>query len=619
MGLNLAKLKEVEDEVTTTPLDKEDVETPSVAEIAAESKTVESKDEFAELVAEITPSDPPVLEDEVIAPAAAGTKEPEDEPLVAEVAESADISVAPSETPVTDEGTSAPVAELAAETTPSDPPVLEGEIIPPAAALAAEITPSDPLVIEGEIVAPAAEPTKEDEPLVADVAESADISVTPSETPATDEGASSESAADTKDPSVSGLGKLNLSKLSQIEDEVITTPFDKAEVEEVTDAETATASVESTTTVSNEYAALVVEITPSEPPTIDNEVSGSKGDAPTTEQKVSESITDSTKVRDNIADVIRSAGTAGERPTPNTNDSIGDYSDVLASMDPEAVREIEGRAKSITRDARARRAGVDPAEMREAMQEQEQNRQFGRPQQAQGSGGAGLLDLAAGLIAAPFVGAALGVSKFRRIMADAKGCGTAPDFSSDALRDRIYDLKAQQMQSNAVAMLDATKTLGDHINAFNQEFHNSDRMAAFMNEVSKVSGKSAADVLDDVTNGKATPSQVAAVRDVLSDPKVAAAWQKVETQVDELQKSQNIVKRDFDLLNKNFPEKFDAEAEAETLEKVANESVAALPKPVVEDPDKDKKLAERLREMAENLIERIRELIAKIMNMGRGS
>lgn len=530
MGLNLAKLKETEDE--TVDLDK-DSETPTVIDASDESleKTSDTTDDFAALAADITPSEPPVVDTEI----------------EASTSDSTEIDKPVSET------------------------VLAEDVVP--------------------------------------------IS---SETPKADESLPSESVQDIKQTVSNGKGKLNLAQLSKIEDEVVSLPSDKNDVEDASEASLTAVSPSRKPPV-DEFAALVVDITPSEPPTIDNDAVSATTSTSAAETSPVESITDSTKVSDNLSDVLRALSNGGsQRQTLGTSDNIGDFSDVLASMDPEAVQELEGRAKSLKRDSLARRNGVDPSEMREAMHEQDQSRQYGRQPQ-HGGGAAGLIDLAAGLVSAPFVGAALGVSKFRRIISGSKNAGTAPDYSVDALRDRIYELKSQQMQSNAVAMLDATKTLGDHINAFNQEFQASDHMRAFLDEVNKTPGKSTADVLNDVTNGTATPEQIEAARKVLSDPQVAAAWKNVEAQVDDLQKCQNLVKRDFELLNKNFPDRFDAETEAETLENVVNQSFDSLPKPIVEDPEKNKKLAERLREMAESLVERIKELISKIMNMGRGA
>jgi uncharacterized membrane-anchored protein YjiN (DUF445 family) len=166
-------------------------------------------------------------------------------------------------------------------------------------------------------------------------------------------------------------------------------------------------------------------------------------------------------------------------------------------------------------------------------------------------------------------------------------------------------------------MLSAGDALGERVTSFNEAFLASDRMPALRAEIDKATGKSTADVLADVTNGKATAEQTAAAREVLADPTVASAWQQVEAQFGEMQKSQEIIQRDFDLLNKNFSDKFDADAETEKLDEAFSTAIKSVPAPIVEDPEAKKKLAERLREMAENLIERIKELIGRIVNMGR--
>lgn len=405
---------------------------------------------------------------------------------------------------------------------------------------------------------------------------------------------------------------LNLAKLKTVEEEVVDIPHDDEAVAVGGEAATAAPTEAKTTADADDYADLVNVITPSAPPTIDEAAPVAKAAAPAAEAaKPEATAVDPAAAVDTaevsapaVEDVVAERGVGGLDP-------LGNYSDLLATMDPEAVRELEGRARSAAVEEAARKAGVDPRDAHEADREQQM---YGR------AGGGGLADLAIGLVAAPFIGAALGVSKFRQILNQQKGIAApAPAFTAEALHDRIFELKSQQMQRNTVAMLKAGDDLADRVDAFNETFTASDRMPTLQAEIAKADGKTAAEVLASVTNGTATPEQIAAARHVLADPAVAEAWHKVEAQIGELQKSQELVHRDFDLLNKNFPEKFDAEGEAETLEDAVKTSIASVPAPIVEDPDAKKKMAERLREMAENLIERIKNLIARIMQMGRAA
>lgn len=411
---------------------------------------------------------------------------------------------------------------------------------------------------------------------------------------------------------------LNLAKLKSVEDNVEEAPIDDIEgADEVVKAP-ASAAAEPAKPV-NEYAALVDEITPSAPPTIDEK---SPAVAAKAQTKAPEGEANKQAIKDPVADGLSSDGitkTPATDPSPKAdedprrapvgnNDAIESYADILASMDPEAVQEIEKRAKSMAVEAEARRHGIAPSDARQIANEQ------GRPQH--GPGGGGLLDLAAGLVAAPFVGVALGVSKFRRILNEANATASAPVFTETHLRDRIYELKSEQMKKNAITMMEAGQRLGSSVEAFNEAFNGSDRTNA-LRKMAKDEGVSVDEFLANVTNGKSKPEHLAAIREVLKDPKVAEAWEKVEPGVAAIKDMQNLVHRDFELLNKNFPERFDAEAEAEALKEAVDATITAVPPPVVEDPESKQKLAERLREMAENLIESIKNLIQRIMSIGQ--
>jgi len=342
----------------------------------------------------------------------------------------------------------------------------------------------------------------------------------------------------------------------------------------------------------DEYASLVSDITPSAPPRVDDE--------PRLRRAESVLNTDKDGEKD------RSSGTKGaaedeeevrdEQPKEDlTSDRKADLERSLAaSMSPDFANELNQLAGSANGKSSNMQAHVQPAESRAP---------------------ANAIDTIIGLTAAPLVGAAVGVSKgvqkFQEILSRRRQTHME-EFSAGTVRARMLAAKKEQLLNSVTSMYDAGDDLRKDVEAFNLAFLKSGAASKIRDKARK-EGRTIEEVLGDLSNGKGDPELLAAARDVMKDPLVADAWDKVNQRVSEIDMKQKSVQSSIEHLSKNYGDEFDARKEAEALAKNAK-LVENVPSPVFEDPEGEKKLKERLKELAERMIKWAQEFIEKLVN-----
>lgn len=382
----------------------------------------------------------------------------------------------------------------------------------------------------------------------------------------------------------------------------VASKVDDADVVDDTPAELAAAASDGNegpapAKVDDEYGAAIKDvITPSKPPSADDPIMPRRAEAasaPRSPQKGPDASS--------AGAGAAGAGTTGADP----------YSDIVTGMDPEAQARLAGIADKEQAKRMAIQAGADPSAIRDAERESMAG-QHRQPMNA--------VDSLVNLAAAPIIGAAMGISygarKFRELLANRTGSGERT-FSPDAVRERIFASKMDELRANAVGMVEAGEELGRDVEAFNQAFLASNA-ADKLRKIAQTEGKTIDQVLSELSSGKGKPEHLSLARDAMAEPSVKAAWDKIEPGYGKMDAKSQDAQRGMEELAKNFPDRIDPEKEAKSLVSAGEAATAKVPEPAFEDPDGEK-LKERLKKLAERMVEWAREFIAKLVQAFSGA
>jgi len=218
-------------------------------------------------------------------------------------------------------------------------------------------------------------------------------------------------------------------------------------------------------------------------------------------------------------------------------------------------------------------------------------------------------DLVAGLMAAPAIAAVQAAAHAGSALLGAASKGQRA-YSERKVRNKIYEAKMNELRQNTGSMLDASEGLGKSVVAFNEAYLNSGA-AAQLRKAAEAEGIGFDEMMINIRDGKAKKEHMAIAREALNDPSVSAAWDKVNQDHGKFQNAKSAITENCEMLSKNFTNRFDHEAVADSLHEAGEVALSKVPDPVYENPD-EPKLKEKMKEMLEQVQEMVRNLINKI-------
>jgi hypothetical protein len=189
-------------------------------------------------------------------------------------------------------------------------------------------------------------------------------------------------------------------------------------------------------------------------------------------------------------------------------------------------------------------------------------------------------------------------------------------------RDRIFAVKFRQLSESLEALQAEGDKLAAGVREFNGAFESSEPGKKFMASVDDYAtslGLTRSQAIQVVREGKSSDPRVAAAAAqfglAMKDPAVSGPFAKAQASLGEIERLASRATDDMGLLAKNFGDRFDVQAAKRTMESTFAAIQASTPAPVAEalDGEDKKKLAERLKEIAESVSQAMERLVAAVV------